>query len=122
MSNKDMMMTLAAIVKRGGAGLTDDDKKNVIDFAKEITGEQVTFANKKCRNCVIDKAVELYKVLKDSEGVEDVMPEDGRKYHLPFGKVLNYFGTLITEQELTDTLAESIIAKGFPKSLFVVNE
>lgn len=117
MSNEDIKKRLYDISVINLQMLTNEDKEFVANLSEQMGVEFTPKTN--CKDCYREQAIVLYNKIRKGE---DDVPMSERKYQLPVGHVLNFFGHMITNEELTDTLAESIIARGFSKDLFICKE
>lgn len=99
-----------------GKVLTQYDKT----FIKEASERyNLPFTPKgNCGSCYRDQAVVIYNAMKPAE--ERV--NDGRKYHLPTGKQINFAGCILRDADLNDKLVESLIERGVSKDVFDICE
>lgn len=95
------------IVKRGTT--TADERKKIREVCKEMDIKLKT----KCPNCYIDAASIIYSRITAPEA-----SEAHGAYELKDGTDVTFGGTRVCAATLTDELAQTILAAGFPKYLF----
>lgn len=106
MSNIDELARIAA-----QPHTTKEDKEFLRDLCDEL-GVALP-KNKRCGSCWIDKAHELYGILKKAETPSE------RKWVLRDGVDVIFRGVRVNRVTLTsDEIAENLLAAGFPKNLF----
>lgn len=93
-----------------------DEEKQVIKGACEEAGIKYT-TRKRCPNCIIDLAIKAYGVLAKDD--EQTKSKSTAKWAVRPGLDVVYRGRRINATTITDTLAEEILAEGFPKMFLV---
>ena len=91
------------------------EEKEVIKTACEEAGIKYS-TRKKCPNCIIDLAIKAYGILAKDEQTEE---SSTAKWAVRPGLDVVYRGRRINATTITDTLAEEILAEGFPKMFLV---
>ena len=91
------------------------EEKEVIKTACEEAGIKYS-DRKKCPNCIIDLAIKAYGILSKDEQTEETSIA---KWAVRPGLDVVYRGRRINAATITDTLAEEILAEGFPKMFLV---
>lgn len=102
-----------------GKTLTQYDKT----FIKQASEQyNLPFTPKgNCGSCYRDQAVIIYNAMKPAEQAQE-RKADGRKYHLPVGKQINFGGCILHDADLSDTLVELLIERGLSRDVFEVCE
>lgn len=115
MEDKEILQGLRNVVNDGARGLTAERIKFVVDVCQDKGIEFIP--NKRCKNCYIDKAAELYRMLLPEQATE------GRKYVLKAGTDLLFNGKPVNESTAdTDEKCEKLITAGLDKKYFIINE
>lgn len=91
---------------------TKEDKQIIREICEELG---VALPKKtRCTSCWIDKACELYRILKEQE-----QPNAERRWVLRDGVDVIFRNVRVNRVTLTsDEIAEKLLAAGFPKNLF----
>lgn len=111
---KTNLEELRLIAGKQPSEVTAEDKE-VIKEACEEAGIKYS-DRKKCPNCIIDLAIKAYGVLNKDEQSEETSTA---KWAVRPGLDVVYRGRRINATTITDTLAEEILAEGFPRMFLV---
>lgn len=111
---KTNLEELRLIAGKQPSEVTAEDKE-VIKAACEEAGIKYS-DRKKCPNCIIDLAIKAYGALIKDEQSEETSTA---KWAVRPGLDVVYRGRRINATTITDTLAEEILAEGFPKMFLV---
>lgn len=115
MENKDILQELCNIVNDGVKGLTAERMAFVKEQC-EVNGIEFE-PSKKCRNCYLDKAAELYRLMKPEQATE------GRKIMLKEDTNILFNGALVNEATTdTDEKCEKLLQAGLDEKYFIINE
>lgn len=94
--------------------ITNQDRIYIRSLASQY-GYTLPKDRPNCKNCYIDAAIAIWKLIKSQEQGE----QGDRVYVLKAGVDVVWNGIRINEATLTDELAEHYIAGGFPVSYFI---
>lgn len=93
--------------------LTAEDKAALMEMCDTYGIGRPT--NTRCKNCYLDKAVELWKRMTEQEQPKG---DDTRRYRLKRGSVVVFGGMLLTDEGMTDEMAERLIGLGLSTEVF----
>lgn len=109
----DRLKTLAD----GHSRISSEDKQFIREQI-DATGAEIEL-HILCRNCYRDAAALCYAIIKKRMQDEEMKSRDESPRYILKDNVDVYFGDIrVNKHTLTDELAQSIIARGFPKRYF----
>lgn len=114
------MDKLKEIVKEGAKRITNADKAYITERCEEFSVSPIDASNK-CRDCWIDKAVEVYNAMLHYQTLMlNTEGNDTARYVLIDGVDLLINGERVNAATITDKKAERWIAMGLRKKYFKV--